>query len=240
LSIIIQNQTGATLTLVHESGSSIAANRIRLIGAANLVIPIDGKATLIYATGNRWELLETNFGNDTLQDVTARGATTTVPSLNIGQSTGASDVNFNLGQGRTANGNAYIDFHSAPGGADFDFRIIKNVGAGGEAEIRNVSGQILIITESESNINFATSGVSRLIIHAGSGNVSIGSTAVTDAKLFVNGNIKTNGTLSCGQFTNATEPVYVKGAQFFNTSLNKIRIGGAAQYETVTSTIEIQ
>jgi hypothetical protein len=176
-------------------------------------------------------------GDDTFQSVTARGFETTLPTLNIGQSTGASDVNFNLGQGRTADGNAFIDFHSAPGGADFDFRIIKFSGAGGEAEFRNVSGSILIITESESNINLATSGVSRLIIHAGSGNVSIGSPTDLGEKLFVNGNIKTNATLSCGQFTNATEPVYVKGSQFFNTSLNKIRIGGAAQYETVTSTI---
>ena len=76
LSIIIQNQTGATLTLVHESGSSIAANRIRLIGAANLVIPIDGKATLIYCTGNRWELLETNFTSLSTNGFKARGVRT--------------------------------------------------------------------------------------------------------------------------------------------------------------------
>jgi len=76
LSIIIQNQTGATLTLVHESGSSIAANRIRLVGAANLVIPIDGKATLIYATGNRWELLETNFTSLSTNGFKARGVRT--------------------------------------------------------------------------------------------------------------------------------------------------------------------
>jgi hypothetical protein len=67
LSIIIQNQTGTTLTLVHESGSSLEANRLRLIGAANLVIPIDGKATLIYCTGNRWELLSKNFDFSSIQ-----------------------------------------------------------------------------------------------------------------------------------------------------------------------------
>ena len=61
LSIIIQNNTGAALTLDHESASSIAANRIKIIGATNLVIPIDGKVTLIYCTGNRWELLSKNF-----------------------------------------------------------------------------------------------------------------------------------------------------------------------------------
>ena len=49
------------------------------------------------------------------------------------------------------------------------------------------------------------------------------------------GNGSFTGTVSCGQFTTATEPAYVKGAQFFNTSLNKMRIGGATAYETVPS-----
>jgi hypothetical protein len=76
LSIIIQNQTGATLTLVHESSSSLEANRIRLIGNINLVIPIDGKATLIYCTGNRWELLETNFTGLSTNGFKAKGVRT--------------------------------------------------------------------------------------------------------------------------------------------------------------------
>jgi hypothetical protein len=54
-------------------------------------------------------------------------------------------------------------------------------------------------------------------------------------RLDVVGNGKFSGTVSCGQFTTATEPAYVKGAQFFNTTLNKMRIGGATAYETVTS-----
>jgi hypothetical protein len=61
LSIIIQNSSSATLTLVHESGLSSGGMRIRLIGGSNLVIPIEGKVTLIYVTENRWELLSKNF-----------------------------------------------------------------------------------------------------------------------------------------------------------------------------------
>jgi hypothetical protein len=49
------------------------------------------------------------------------------------------------------------------------------------------------------------------------------------------GNIASTGFMKSGQFTTATEPAYVKGAQFFNTTLNKMRIGGATAYETVTS-----
>ena len=151
------------------------AVEIRIANLSGVLIPLSGAA-------------------DTFQSVTSRGFTTTVPALSIGQGTGASDVNFNLGQGRTANGNALIDFHSSAGGADFDFRVIKFTGAGALAEIRNVAGPIQIITESESNINFATAGVSRLIIHAGSGNVSIGSPADPGVKLFVNGDIRMDGT----------------------------------------------
>jgi hypothetical protein len=67
-----------------------------------------------------------------------------------------------------------------------------------------------------------------------SGNVGINQPNPTE-RLDVVGNGKFSGTVSCGQFTTATEPAYVKGAQFFNTTLNKMRIGGATAYETVTS-----
>jgi hypothetical protein len=60
-SIIIQNASSGTLTLVHESSLSIGGMKIRIIGGSNLVIPIEGKVTLIYVTENRWEILSKNF-----------------------------------------------------------------------------------------------------------------------------------------------------------------------------------
>ena len=59
--IDIDNDSGADITLSHESGSSIAANRINLIGSADLTIPNKGKVTLKYCTGSRWELVSKNF-----------------------------------------------------------------------------------------------------------------------------------------------------------------------------------
>lgn len=59
--ITIHNATGATLTIEHENAGSIAANRVKLIGAADLVIPIDGKIDIEYCTGSRWELVSKNF-----------------------------------------------------------------------------------------------------------------------------------------------------------------------------------
>jgi hypothetical protein len=66
------------------------------------------------------------------------------------------------------------------------------------------------------------------------GNIGIRTTTPTEA-LDVNGSIKLSNLLKLGQFTTATEPAYVKGASFFNTTLNKMRVGGATAYETVTS-----
>lgn len=67
-------------------------------------------------------------------------------------------------------------------------------------------------------------------------NGKIGINVVTPTEaLDVNGNIKTNGLIKCGQFTDGTEPAYSKGAQYFNTTTNKMRIGGATNWETITS-----
>lgn len=38
-----------------------------------------------------------------------------------------------------------------------------------------------------------------------------------------------------GQYTNASEPSWINGGCFFNTDLDKMRIGGASAWETVTS-----
>jgi hypothetical protein len=47
--------------------------------------------------------------------------------------------------------------------------------------------------------------------------------------------LNTTGTLSVFQATTAAAPTYVKGAMYFDTTLNKLRIGGATGWETVTS-----
>ena len=49
------------------------------------------------------------------------------------------------------------------------------------------------------------------------------------------GNITSNGTISPRMSTTVLAPTYVKGAMYFDTTLNKLRIGGATGWETVTS-----
>lgn len=44
-----------------------------------------------------------------------------------------------------------------------------------------------------------------------------------------------NGALYLFKATTAAAPTYAKGAMYFDTTLNKLRIGGATAWETVTS-----
>lgn len=50
-----------------------------------------------------------------------------------------------------------------------------------------------------------------------------------------NGNTTFNGTISPVKATTAAAPAYVKGAIYFDTTLNKLRVGGATAWETITS-----
>ena len=65
---------------------------------------------------------------------------------------------------------------------------------------------------------------------AASGGVSIGNT--TDPGT---GGLKLSGLMYPQQATTAGAPAYVKGAIYFDTTLNKLRVGGATAWETITS-----
>jgi hypothetical protein len=51
----------------------------------------------------------------------------------------------------------------------------------------------------------------------------------------INGKLGITGLLSPQQHATAGAPAYVKGAIYFDTTLNKLRVGGATAWETVTS-----
>lgn len=55
--LILQNNSGQTMTLEAESGSSTAANRINTEGNANVTVSNAGCCTLFYGADNRWHYL---------------------------------------------------------------------------------------------------------------------------------------------------------------------------------------
>lgn len=59
--VTVQNDNTVSLTLRHQNSGSVAANRMLLPGAVDLVVPTKGKVDLIYCTGSRWELKSKNF-----------------------------------------------------------------------------------------------------------------------------------------------------------------------------------
>lgn len=58
---------------------------------------------------------------------------------------------------------------------------------------------------------------------------------ISSTGLSVNGAATFAGTVSPQQATTAAAPSYVKGAIYFDTTLNKLRVGGATAWETITS-----
>ena len=85
-----------------------------------------------------------------------------------------------------------------------------------------------------------TPGTGNLIIQTavgGTGIITWVATAVfSPTGLAVTGTLTSTGTISPVQATTAGAPAYVKGAIYFDTTLNKLRVGGATAWETITST----
>jgi hypothetical protein len=48
--------------------------------------------------------------------------------------------------------------------------------------------------------------------------------------------LNVSGLIFPQQATTVGAPAYVKGAIYFDTTLNKLRVGGATAWETITST----
>ena len=108
--------------------------------------------------------------------------------------------------------------------------------SGGWRESLSWSSAIIKINSGNFNSDFSIGmlGSTGFFFQGSTGNVSIG-TDTPSQKLDVVGNIKLSGIHILGQYTTATRPAYVKGAQFFDTTINKMVIGGATAWEEVTS-----
>jgi len=93
-----------------------------------------------------------------------------------------------------------------------------------------LNGSLDLLTTSNVNltktINIGT-GTS-----SSSSAINIGASNYTTT---VNGALTVNGLFKPKQATTAGAPAYVKGAIYFDTTLNKLRVGGATAWETITS-----
>lgn len=89
--------------------------------------------------------------------------------------------------------------------------------------VKGSSGTLNITAASDGgdyNI-YSSNGTQTLAIYGSAGNI-------------LNVNIL-DGVFFPAQYPTASAPAYVKGGMYFDTTLNKLRIGGASAWETVTS-----
>ena len=105
--------------------------------------------------------------------------------------------------------------------------VVSNAGAAG-IEFTPSSGTIF-------SFNRSTTAFSPIGIYGSTIVLAIGGSAVTAISVDASSNSTFGGTIKPQQATTAAAPAYVKGAIYFDTTLNKLRVGGATAYETITS-----
>lgn len=144
---------------------------------------------------------------------------------------------------------SYEDIFMNGGGASMVRSVLDVASSGGEVVIGNL---YLNVTPTVAMVNFTgtTSALYEIGLVAGAtpqfAGTTVNNTVIASSVIpFVttnntldngSGKLSTSGTISPQQATTAAAPTYVKGAIYFDTTLNKLRVGGATAWETITST----
>ena len=169
-----QGTIGATSAVTNQYGFNAASS---LTGATNNY----GFYSNIASGTGRWNFYASgtadNYfaGNTTIAGTTTLGATL---QTGLGVSTGSALIE--LGNQRTGDGNAYIDFHSVAGG-DYQARILKSGGANSTFNITNEGTGILALNQVGAGvITFNTNGSERMRVNS-VGQIAVSATGSASA-----------------------------------------------------------
>ncbi len=99
----------------------------------------------------------------------------------------------------------------------------------------DVLGTALSVIRNNVEVGRIDNNASGLRVQARNGSLQLRGTGNTGIAIDASGNAVVAGTITPVQATTAGAPAYVKGAIYFDTTLNKLRVGGASGWETVTS-----
>lgn len=99
----------------------------------------------------------------------------------------------------------------------------------------DVLGTALSVIRNNVAVGRIDNNASGLRVQAQNGSLQLRGTGNTGISIDASGNAVVAGTITPVQATTAGAPAYVKGAIYFDTTLNKLRVGGASGWETVTS-----
>jgi len=98
---------------------------------------------------------------------------------------------------------------------------------------RDADGFVSLFTPS-SSIDGGSSKDANLYVY-GNNPFGIWTNGVKRVIVGGDGSIALRGVVAIGSFTTGTEPAYVKGAMYYNSTLSKLRVGGVSGWETVKS-----
>lgn len=220
------------------------ANNQTAIGVYALQSATSAVATLGAITGGTGYNGGGSAGPLTVQASLSSGsAATTYPTLAITVASGVITVATLVTFGRgfldtttvlTVTSAAMVTAGFAAGGSGFSIPVAtlatgaSNVGVGYQSgsSITTGSNNVIIGGYTGSAAPISATGSNYVVLSDGAGNVR---------QYFTGANATFNGTITPQQATTAAAPTYVKGAMYFDTTLNKLRIGGATAWETVTS-----
>lgn len=146
----------ASATAAATSATSAAASAT---AAAGYVVPSQ--------TGNAGKFLGTN-------GTAVSWTNSTTGSFGVGEGIGSTSAVLQIGNGRTADGNAYIDLVGDTTYTDYGLRIIRASGANGVSQIIHRGTNNFALTATDAgNILLQTNATTRMVIDS-AGNVGIG------------------------------------------------------------------
>jgi hypothetical protein len=107
----------------------------------------------------------------------AGGGFVAAGAIQASEGIGAADAAIEIGANRTADGVAYIDFHSVAGAGDYDFRILRNAGTNENAFIQNVgTGGIIFSTNGTTRMTLDSTGIVGNLVGTASNSIGEGQT----------------------------------------------------------------
>ena len=216
---------GATALYANTTGASnsslgVASLRFNTSGAYNTAFGVLALYSNTTASNNTAVGYQAGY-NTTGANNTAVGYQANYSNAGAVQAT---SVGYLAGYSSNANSVAYFGAYAG-----------QNTNATGNTFIGDSCGY-LITTGAKNTIIGRYSGNQGSLDIRTASNYIVLSDGDGNPRQYFNGSIAIfNGTISPVQATTAAAPAYVKGAIYFDTTLNKLRVGGATAWETITS-----
>lgn len=206
----IASQTGTGTTFVMNTSPTIVTPIASAGTAASTPLIVKGVAS---QTGSLLQVQ--NSTGTVLSEFASDG------NLIVGKGVGSSSAVLEVGSGRTADGNAYIDLIGDTTYTDYGLRIIRASGANGVSQIiHRGTNNFALTTTDAANMLLQTNAIIRMVINS-AGNVGIGTGSPAAGQIFAITKDLTGSTVAIGATVSGTIQSDVTAqARGFNTFIS--------------------